>query len=205
MNGHLNKNGEKYMDTDSQANILEAQIRECFGRVVWSHKTQEKCADIISTRHNWVKIIQIILSALTTTGVLVAVFGENQPVGIITASISAILFGINTYVKGHDLGEIAQKHSDTASDLWDIREKYLSLITDMKAGIVSAEEIIEKRDELQEKLGGIYKGNPRTISKAYNQATKALKVNEELTFSDEEIDLFLPKELRKGNTTHNKD
>lgn len=204
MNGLPNKNGEKYMDTDSQIKIVEAQIRECFGRVVWSHKTQEKCADIISNRHNWVKIIQIILSALTTTGVLVAVFGENQTIGIITASISAILFGINTYVKGHDLGEIAQKHSDAASDLWDIREKYLSLLTDIKSRIISIEEIIEKRDELQEKLGGIYKGSPRTISEAYKEATKALKVNEELTFSDEEIDLFLPIELRKGNTTHNK-
>ncbi len=193
------------MEQNSQVEILEAQIRECFGRVVWSHKTQEKCADIISSRHNTVKIIQIVLSALTTTGVLVTAFGENQTVGIITASISAILFGINAYVKGHDLGEIAQKHSDAASDLWDVREKYLSLITDMRANTIQVAEILEKRENLQEKLGGIYKGSPRTISKSYNAATKALKVNEELTFSDKEIDLFLPKELRKTNenTTHN--
>lgn len=185
------------MEQNSQVEILEAQIRECFGRVVWSHKTQDKCADLISNQHNIVKIIQIILSALTTTGVLVTAFGENQTVGIITASISAILFGINSYVKGHDLGRIAQKHSDAASDLWDVREKYLSLITDMKAGTIQTVEIIAKRDGLQEKLSGIYKGSPRTISKAYKEATKALKVNEELTFSDEEINLFLPKELRK--------
>jgi hypothetical protein len=194
------------MEQNFQVKILEAQIRECFGRVVWTHKTQEKCADIISIRHNWVKIIQIVLSALTTTGILVAVFGENETIGIISAALSAILFGINTYVKGHDLGEIAQKHSDAASSLWDIREKYLSLITDLNANTISVEKIIEKRDELQEKLGGIYKGSPRTIGKAYKDATKALKMNEELTFSDEEIDLFLPRELRKRkeNTTHNK-
>lgn len=185
------------MEQNSQVKVLEAQIRECFGRVVWSHKTQEKCADIISNRHNWVKIIQIGLSALTTTGVLVAVFGENETVGIITAGLSAILFGINTYVKGHDLGEIAQKHSTAASELWDIREKYLSLLTDIKAGIVDIGKITAVRDELQEQLGSIYKGSPRTNSKAYKEATAALKLNEELTFSDEEIDLFLPKELRK--------
>lgn len=43
----------------------------------------------------------------------------------------------------------------------------------------------------------IYKGAERTISKAYDEASKALKVNEELTFSIEEIDKLLPKELRK--------
>ena len=116
------------MALDSQNKIIEAQLRDCFGRVAYSHKTQEKCADILTRRHNCIKIAQIIISAIITTGVLITVFGENQTVGIVTAFLSAILFTINTYTKGHDLGEIAQKHSDAASDLWDIREKYLSLI-----------------------------------------------------------------------------
>ncbi len=187
------------MEPNSQFKILDAQIRECFGRVVWSQKTQEKCADIVSARHNIVKYVQIGLSALTTTGVLVAVFGENKTIGIITAIISAILFAINTYVKGHDLGEIAQKHSDSASDLWNIREEYFSLLTDIKAEIIDIDELVTKRDSLQDRLSNIYIGSPRTINKAYKQATKALKLNEELTLSDNEINMFLPKELKKDN------
>ncbi len=34
-------------------------------------------------------------------------------------------------------------------------------------------------------------------SKAYKEASKSLQISEELTFSDKEIDLFLPSELRK--------
>jgi len=187
------------MDTNSQVKILEAQIRECFGRVVWSHKTQEKCADIILSRHNIIKYIQIGLSALTTTGVLVTVFGENKTVGIITATISAILFAINTFVKGNDLGEIAQKHSDSASDLWNVREEYFSLLTDIKAEIIDFDELVKRRDLLHDRLSNIYKGSPRTINKAYKEATKALKLNEELTLSDNEINMFLPHELKKDN------
>lgn len=189
------------MEANSPLSILEAQIRECYGRVVWTHKTQEKCADIVLQLHNQIKVVQITLSALTTTGVLVAVFGEVEWVGIITAAISAILFAINTYVKGHDLGEIAQKHADAACDLWDIREKYLSLLTDIRAQRATMEEVAQQRDTLQERLFSSYKGAPRTINKAYVLATKALKVNEELTFSDEEIDNFLPKELKKTTAT----
>ena len=188
------------MDSSSQVKILEAQIRECFGRVVWSHKTQEKCADIISGRHNTIKYIQIGLSALTTTGVLIAVFGEDKTVGIVTAVLSAILFAINTYVKGHDLGEIAQKHSDSASDLWNIREEYFSLLTDLKAEIIGLDELIQRRDSIQDRLSNVYKGSPRTINNAYTEATKALKLNEELTLSDNEINLFLPNELKKEIT-----
>jgi predicted DNA-binding protein YlxM (UPF0122 family) len=184
------------MEQNSQVKILLSQIRECYGKVVWTHKTQEKCADIIWIRHRWIKIIQIVLSALTTTGILIAVFGENNVAGIIAATLSAILFGLNAYTKDYDLGEIAQKHTQSANSLWDIRERYLSLITDIHSELLSVEQIRKRRDELQEELLNVYKGSPRTISRAYKKATEALNVNEELTFSEDEIDNILPKELR---------
>src|SRR5690606_24255273 len=100
------------MATDSQAkNVLEAQLRELYGRTVWTHKTQEKCADILRTRNHNMKIFQIVLSALTTTGILITVFGDNRIIGIISAILSAILFTLNAYFQKYDLGEIAQKHS----------------------------------------------------------------------------------------------
>ncbi len=177
--------------------ILESQIRECFGRVAWSHKTQEKCADILITRNSRIKLAQIILSAITITSLIFFIIGQRQIGVIIGVIFSTILLILNTYLKDHDLGEIAQKHANSANDLWDIREMYLSLLTDIKAGVVSIEDIIQKRDGIQEELSNIYNGAPRTIPKAYSLATKALKMNEELTFSDEEIDLLLPIDLRK--------
>jgi len=186
------------MAQDFQAKeILESQIRELYGRAVWSHKTQEKCADILKTRNHNMKIVQIILSALTTTGILVAVFGENDVVGILSAVLSALLFTINAYFQKYDLGEISQKHADSASDLWEIRERYLSLLTDLKCNDSDVAQVRETRDILQSELYNVYKGSPRTINKAYKEATKALKVNEELTFSVKEIDNLLPLELRK--------
>lgn len=186
------------MEQNSQAEILENQIRELYGRVVWTHKTQEKCADIIWTRHTRIKITQIVLSALTTTGILIAVFGENHVVGIISAICSALLFGLNTYTKDYDLGEISQKHSSAATELWNIRENYLSLLTDINADKLSIEQIRNKRDALQEDLFNTYKGAPRTINAAYKKATEGIKKNEEMTFSVDEIDMLLPERLRKN-------
>jgi len=39
---------------------------------------------------------------------------------------------------------------------------------------------------------------PDTSSKAYSMAQGALKIKEEMSFTDDEIDQFLPKPLRKG-------
>jgi hypothetical protein len=186
------------MDIDSHIEILESQIRELYGRVVWTHKTQEKCADIILRRHEKIKVTQIVLSAITTTGILVAVFGDNNAIGIISALLSAVLFGLNTYTKDYDLGEIAQKHINAAIDLWNIRETYLSLLTDINVKQLSVDEIIERRNELQKDLFNVYSGAPRTINKSYKEATEGLKKNEEMTFSNEEINALLPHELRKN-------
>lgn len=189
--------GEIFMEQNSKQ-LLEAQIRECYGRVVWSHKTQEKCADIIMKRNNLLKWLQIILSTLTTTGLVVTIFGDDVLwVKIVSAIISAILLLLNTYLKSKDLGAIAHQHSDAAADIWNVRESYLSIITDLKMDDTNVETIKKRRDKLQEQLAVIYKGSPRTISRAYDEAKKALKLNEEMTFSDEEIDCFLPVELRK--------
>lgn len=185
------------MNHTSENKLLEAQIRECYGRVVWTHKTHEKCSDILDKRNSRIKFSQIVLSALTTTGIFVTVFGDKIWVGIISAIISAILLILTTYTKKYDLGEIAQKHANCATTLWNVRENYLSLLTDIRSGSVDAEAIRIQRDKLQSELYNIYKGSPRTLGKAYNEASKALKSLEEMTFSDAEIDSFLPKELRK--------
>ncbi|KAA6337678.1 hypothetical protein EZS27_014250 [termite gut metagenome] len=184
-------------DKKAQMDILESQIREIFGRVVYSHKTQEKCADIVLILHKRLKLLLIVISALVTTSFFIKIFGENQWSLIVGVILSTILLGLNTYTKDYDLGEIAQKHTNAANDLWDIRECFLSLLTDMKAGLLSVNQIVARRDELQNRLYNTYSGSPRTNYKAYKEASKALQVNEELTFSDEEINSFLPQELHK--------
>lgn len=94
---------------DSRA-ILEGQLRECFGRVVYSHKTHEKCADILLSRLSQIKLWQIILSAAITGGFIAAVFGAGQIGAVLGVIVSTALLVLNAYAKNYDLGELAQKH-----------------------------------------------------------------------------------------------
>lgn len=177
--------------------ILEGQLRECYGRVVYSHKTHEKCADILLERQGRIKFWQIVISALVTGGIVSTFFGTKEIGAGISALLSAGLLALNAYTKDYDLGEIAQKHRQAGSDLWIIREKYLSLLTDIRVGDVALELIRARRDALAEELHGVYAGAPSTNYAAYQKAQEALKKLEDMTFSDEEIDAFFPKELKR--------
>jgi len=173
-------------------------LRECFGRVVYSHKTHEKCADILLTRLARIKLWQIILSAVTTGGFLAAIFGAGKVGALLGVIVSTTLLVLSAYTKNYDLGELSQKHRQAAADLWIIRERYLSAITDLRIGRKSLDNIQAERDELLQDLHNIYSGAPSTTYKAYKKAQEALKQLEDMTFSDEEIDAFLPKELKRG-------
>src|SRR5699024_10397675 len=142
--------------------ILEGQLRECYGRVVYSHKTHEKCADTLLKRQSCIKIFQIAISALVTGGILSIFLGTKVWSTTISAALSAGLFALNAYTKDYDLGTIAQKHRQAASDIWIIRERYLSLLTDVRTGDVEIESIRAQRDALAEELYSVYVGAPST-------------------------------------------
>ena len=63
---------------NEQQELLEAQLRECFGRVTYSHKTHEKCADILLSSNACIKLWQMILSAVTTGTFLATVIWDSK-------------------------------------------------------------------------------------------------------------------------------
>lgn len=185
-------------DTPQSRAILEGQLRESYGRVVYSHKTHEKCADILLTNLARVRIAQIALSAITTAGFVGAVFGAGKVGAVLGLIVSTVLLALNSYTKNYDQGELAQKHKQAANDLWLIRENFQSLLVDVAMREKPIEALQEQRDKLNEQLHNVYNGAPSTLPKAYKRAQEALKVKEELTFSDDEIDAFLPQALRRS-------
>jgi hypothetical protein len=177
--------------------VLEAQLRDCFGRVVYSHKTHEKCAELLLSRLATIKLWQIILSAVTTGGFVASALGSGRLGALIGIVVSTVLLILNAYAKNYDLGELGQKHRQAAAELWLVREKYLSLLTDLRAGTGSLGELQARRDALLEELQKVYSGAPGTTFSAYRKAQAALQRQEEMTFKDDEIDAFLPLALRR--------
>jgi hypothetical protein len=175
---------------------LEDQVRECYGRVVYTHKTHERMADHCADKLSRYKISQIVLTALTSTGAVGVILTDVIWIEAVTATISFLTLFVSTYLKSFDLGSTAQKHRDAAAKLWNVRECYLSLLTDLPQ--FSREVAVERRDELQAMLAALYTGAPQTNGRAYKEAQNRLKNMEDMTFTDDEIDCFLPLSLKRS-------
>lgn len=180
---------------------LEAQLRESFGRVVYTHKAHEKSADDVLFWFRVRRIIQTVLSAIASTGFLTILLGDpaKSHDSAIVGGIAALLLAfLNVYMQGNNPMQDVQRHTEVASKLWLVRERYVSLLNDVCSHTLSLEEGKIQRAVLQDTLAEIYKDAPRTTSRSYKQAQRGLQQNAELTFVDEaEIDAFLPPGLRK--------
>lgn len=181
----------------SQGYKLESQIREAFGKIVYTQTCHDKIIHRLIKRDKNIKLWQIILSAVTTSGFIASIFSENIWTSILGATISLILLMLNMYIKNNNLLNQIKAHQDTSSRLWKVREEYISLLTDFD--ILNLNEIMTKRDDLQNRTFEIYKQSPRTDPKSYKEAQKALKTEEEQTFSDLEIDVMLPNSIRRNS------
>ncbi len=192
--------GRKIMERnsrDSQGYKLESQIREAYGRVTYSQTCHNKFINRTVKLDDAIKVWQIALSGVTTSGFVVAIFSDGNIANIIGALVSLVLLILNTYIKNFNLSGIAQEHKKASDLLWKIREEYVSLLTDFE--MLDANEIRNKRDELQERTAEVYNNSPRTDAKSYQAAQKALKTEEEQTFSEKEIDVMLPNSIRRCN------
>jgi len=178
----------------------KASCASVTGELFTPTKHMRNCADILLERQGHIKLAQIIISAIVTGGIVSTFFDAGKAGAAISAVLSTGLLALNAYTKDYDLGEIAQKHRQAWRGAMDsYREKYLSLLTDIRTGDVSLESIRARRDALLDELHAVYVGAPSTNFKAYSRAQESLKKLEDMTFSDEEIDAFLPKELKRAS------
>lgn len=83
------------------------------------------------------------------------------------------------------------------SKVHHLRNLYSSLLADMKAETISDADSMVRRNQLEQLENDLYtQSAPHTTSKAVEMATKALKINQDSTTTDEEIQLILPEHLK---------
>ncbi|NFT08355.1 SLATT domain-containing protein [Clostridium botulinum] len=178
--------------------IIEGQLRQLFASVVWTHKIQEKQADIYLSRYKRLEFWRIALSALTSSGIFAIVFADNWYLKIATATVSAISLFITSYFKTYDLKVLQKQHKKSAVDLLELREDFTTVLCDIKMRKYSEEELSQIRDNLIKRKIEIAKCTSDPDEKAVSMASKNLKVRQDNTYSDNEIDNFLPSLARKN-------
>lgn len=192
--------------TNTSHTPLLSQIHHLYASVVYTHKIQEKQADIYFRCHRRSQIAMIVLTTASGGAFLASLLNlvlSSSLAALAISFVSLLVSAINLTVKTFKYGEQMQKHRDAAAKIWNLRESYHSLMVDLQSEMITLAEGRERRDQLQKEASQIYENAPRTTDKACELAQKALHDDMESTYSDNEIDQLLPISLRTTNKDSN--
>lgn len=176
---------------------LEDSVRNSYGSVVWSHKIQEKQADIYSNKYKILETISIATASLTSAGIIAIIFVDPFWLKLISAFVSFAAFFVSAYVRSFDLQKSISLHKTTANKLIVVRDQYKLLLLAIKLKKDNVVNLYKEYELLVKRTDEIYAEAPNTTEKAVEQARVALNIKKDNTFSDEEIDSFLPESLRR--------
>ncbi|MFE5672762.1 SLATT domain-containing protein [Agromyces sp. NPDC056523] len=174
---------------------LIESTRELFGRVVYTHKTHEKERERLSRLGTLSRWTNIILNALTLGGV-VSIFNTGSQEALIATALLATLSAAYALIQlSFDPVGAAASHRAAAKRLLGIRDELQLLLSDLSDNAVDPDSARARRNRLADDAQYAYELAPDTSPRSYRAASKALQVDEDMTFSDEELNHFLPKAL----------
>lgn len=178
--------------------VLEDNVRHSYMSVVWSHKIQEKQADILTDYYKILETVRVICAATTSVGLITLISMDQSMIKLITTFISLISAVISMLFKSFDIQKSITNHKNTANELLAIRNQFQLLLVNIKMKNKDKSELMKIYTNLILQLEEIYRTAPNTTDKAVKRAKEALDVKKDNEFLDEEIDSNLPKSLRRG-------
>lgn len=165
---------------------LKKLLIDSAGNVQYTYQSHWIIVNRLKSRYTTIKIVQIILTAISTCGFLASILAGIPSLSWAGGATSAIALSLNLYMLNFNVPESIKDHTDAANELWNVRERYKSLIVDFET--LSTNEIQHKRDDLQEMVNKINHTYPGTDSKSFKKAQKSA-VN--YTFEDKEAEKIL--------------
>ena len=151
---------------------LRRQITDAAGNVLYTFSAHWNIVNRLKAQYKGIKIIQIVLMALSTGGFLASLIGNIPYLSWIGGLTSAVALGLNLYMLNFNVSDEIKKHVDAANELWDIREAYKSLLVDFD--VLSDDEIRIKRDDLMTEVGKVNKNYPGTDERSFAKAQKEI-------------------------------
>lgn len=177
-------------------------IRQSFANTVFTHKVQEVAAENQEKNVFKVKIVNIIMVAVVLILLLIQTSQPNNFIfsyigaGVTVAEVIFLIIQLS-----FSFEQRVVMHKNSALKYMGLRDCYRALITDVMNESISKEALTTRRDLLQREYQIISDLAPQTGSVEYTEAQKRLNKlgavqGEEFTWSDEEIDWFLPENLK---------
>jgi hypothetical protein len=179
-----------------------AVVRQSFAQTVFTHQVQEIAAANKRRKVVWIKVLNIVFVGIVLVLLVLQTRYPNEPLysylgaGITVAEIIFLIIQLTFNFEGESL-----LHKNAALKYMALRDRYRLLITDIMNEKSPKKELIVQRNALQNEYQSISDLAPPTGKQEFDAAQvalnkKGLVTGEQFTWSDAEIDHFLPEALR---------
>lgn len=164
-------------------------IIEMLVNVVWNHKIHEHAANRFYSLHVGIKNTQIVLSAISASGLIVVLTGQLKNdstlvYGYLSLSIVFVLIPtiltasklfLELYTKDFDYSARSQQHVKSANEFRRIREEIKLFIVEIKTKKLENQELLNQIKVFSEMIQNANQQAPRTNRKDVLKAQKSLK------------------------------
>lgn len=174
---------------------LVDHLRLTFGHIVYRQKAHSHLAH---KRAIWGRVLRGV-EALFMVGVVVTSVAAASGRGRGYVIASAVLAGMSLITLllhlTFNLDASVRAHASSAARLWQIREQYSAVLSDLHDDAIDANVARLRRDALALEMHDFLEHAPAVAAQTYPPADQGSV--EGPTLTDQQIDLFLPKSLHK--------
>lgn len=153
---------------ENKNGILRDQIMEAAGNVQYTFIAHWNIVNRLKKQYWIIKIAQIVLTALAAGGFMTSLISGISQLSWLGGLTSAIALGVNLYMLNFNLPDNIKQHTDAANALWEVRERYKSLLVDFDS--IDIDVVRERRDNLIQVVSEINKRYPGTDEKSFVKA-----------------------------------
>ncbi len=187
-------------DMTKEIAILYQQIEDRYCKMVWNHTLQLKESDRLERKSKKLKLWKQILSAVSSAGIIAVLFtsfGLEMWLELATAMFTVTTMVVTWLCDNGALDADVVKARSLAAECHNMRNKYESLLTDIKSSSIEIDEVRSQRSVLEAAENELLKKEFLSVSpKAMQMAEEALKVKREAQTSEEERKAIIPEHLQ---------
>lgn len=185
---------------------LLANVRFYFAQSVFNTTCHRKSYNRLEKKKKFISNVVLGFSAITLVLLILQVIGlqnDYKPLLVTVAFVGLLLTGGSLLFEllfKDDLASQMYSHKNSAEKYKALRDEYMSLIEEIMSGNIAEDILRTKKDSLRVRYTYIGENAPATSGEDYTETQKSLGIDqnsdEEFTWSNSEIDRFLPQELR---------
>jgi hypothetical protein len=139
---------------------LRDHLQLTFNEIIERHSAHAAKAQSRARWGRWLKGSEAVLIGGVAMAAAGAAYGQGRILAIVAASLACVALLVLLIDLTFDFDASARGHAVCSAHLWDLRERYRSLLSDLHDGALTVGDARLRRDKLIDELRAIYETTP---------------------------------------------